>query len=470
MGEKQKNQMEGEVLAGLAEYKTFEQFDPETFHDSVQRNISPTTISSIEDTQRIECTNWIAGIVGGIDQDSIKTSHDLIVCLRNGVVLCRLAEEVEKRSLDYYRAPIDSSQVEHNFDVFGAHCSRLGLDPMLHLQALDLDQPNADPVVSRNVVLRLSMCLSHVKFENDLAAAKSTTPVFIFSKNSEELNELFSSRGNNDDNPLPSTPSSSRLRQMPRSLPPSTFDPNNIEQITSPATPRNRSGTNEPKQYSALMLGADINLSPLDKRQSTRIAAQLRERAATENFSDFEVMNFFQIIPGPPPSASSALPQTSPHMFLCILSSNFILNTTSSSSPDEIQDTNERLLAYFIHRLDSVANQSFSVLYFHTDESSYRFEFSFLVRAYSVLSDQFAHNLHRVWLVNSSMWISFAYYVCKPFMDVKFTAKVAVCESFEALRLDVEKAGVQLPEAVVSAQALQKLTPKGIGVWFSWGK
>jgi hypothetical protein len=83
-----------------------------------------------------------------------------------------------------------------------------------------------------------------------------------------------------------------------------------------------------------------------------------------------------------------------------------------------------------------------------------------------VLADQFARSLRQVWIVNPSMWISFAYFLCKPFMDSELTAKVRVCESFGELKKNFQQMELELPQEIVTEQG-PKVVETGIGMWLS---
>jgi hypothetical protein len=85
-------------------------------------------------------------------------------------------------------------------------------------------------------------------------------------------------------------------------------------------------------------------------------------------------------------------------------------------------------------------------------KTEHQLEFSFLARAYGVLSREYKHNLQNVWIIHPTVWVRLAYFFCAPFMDEGITKKVTICESLSDLYEDFEKDKLPMPKIVISTE------------------
>eukprot|EP00300_Choanocystis_sp_HF-7_P037544 c53729_g1_i1.p1 GENE.c53729_g1_i1~~c53729_g1_i1.p1 ORF type:complete len:610 (+),score=161.95 c53729_g1_i1:43-1830(+) len=169
--------------------------------------------------------------------------------------------------------------------------------------------------------------------------------------------------------------------------------------------------------------------------------AKLRQRALEENFEDLDTMNFIELL-----EDTSGNDDSNSSTFVYIVSEHYFKDHNQIDG----KHNDDRLLAYLIQRLDNVVHNNYSILYFHSGKTEHQLEFSFLTKAYTVLSREYKHNLRNVWIVHPTVWVRMAYFFCAPFMDVGMTNKVAICHSLADLYNDFQEGGIPLPKVVLS--------------------
>eukprot|EP00298_Acanthocystis_sp_HF-20_P010390 c18830_g1_i1.p1 GENE.c18830_g1_i1~~c18830_g1_i1.p1 ORF type:complete len:669 (+),score=304.10 c18830_g1_i1:45-2051(+) len=173
----------------------------------------------------------------------------------------------------------------------------------------------------------------------------------------------------------------------------------------------------------------------------------LRRRAIDEDFKDLDEMDFIQLM-----EDVSGNDDTNSATFVLIVSEHYLKEKNIVDG----KHNDERLLAYLINRLDNIVHDNYSILYFHSANTSHQLEFGFLSKAYSVLSREYKHNLKNVWIIHPTVWVRLAHFFCAPFMDEGIANKVFVCESIESLYDYFDKDGLILPACVIKSEEEQK--------------
>jgi len=182
----------------------------------------------------------------------------------------------------------------------------------------------------------------------------------------------------------------------------------------------------------------------------------LRHRAFEEEFDGLDEMDFLELLEESGTTRRPSLARVSistATTFIYIVSEKY--DKTRNLTPKGEHD-DDKLLAYLINRLEVVVQNRYSIVYFHSSEPKHQLDFSFLSRAFGVLSANFKQNLDNLWIVHPTMWVKMAFFVCSPFIDQGLSAKVFVCETLDDLYEDFEKDGLPLPAMVVKTDQKRK--------------
>eukprot|EP00301_Raphidiophrys_heterophryoidea_P026144 c8953_g1_i1.p1 GENE.c8953_g1_i1~~c8953_g1_i1.p1 ORF type:complete len:608 (+),score=152.74 c8953_g1_i1:2-1825(+) len=177
----------------------------------------------------------------------------------------------------------------------------------------------------------------------------------------------------------------------------------------------------------------------------------LRHRALEEDFDDLDEMDFLELLEE---SGTTVRRSSFSHGNSISTATTFVYFVSekydkSRNSDAKGNHNDDRLLAYLINRLEILVQNRYSIIYFHSSTENHQLDFSFLSKAFGVLSHNFKNNLDNLWIIHPTLWVKMAFFVCSPFMDEAMSAKVFVCETLDDLYEDFEKDGLPLPAVVV---------------------
>eukprot|EP00298_Acanthocystis_sp_HF-20_P029200 c8084_g1_i1.p1 GENE.c8084_g1_i1~~c8084_g1_i1.p1 ORF type:complete len:245 (-),score=65.30 c8084_g1_i1:62-796(-) len=198
------------------------------------------------------------------------------------------------------------------------------------------------------------------------------------------------------------------------------------------------------------MVGATVTLQSLEdddyingnNNEVNTVYEVLRNRALEERFEDFEEMEFIELLE----DVSNADSGNNVTTFVYIISDRYQKKKNLDSKGNH---NDEKLLAYLINKLELIVKQNYSILYFHSASEDHQLEFTFLSKAYSIMSRDYKQNLQHLWIVHPTFWVKMAFFFCSPFMETTVATKVFVCESLKDLYVDFEKDGLPLPSEVI---------------------
>ncbi|PRP85319.1 RhoGAP domain-containing protein [Planoprotostelium fungivorum] len=127
----------------------------------------------------------------------------------------------------------------------------------------------------------------------------------------------------------------------------------------------------------------------------------------------------------------------------------------------------DRLLRFVICTLDGIVDNEYSAVFAVTSSpngNGGRPSFSWLRKAYRILSRKYKKNLKSLYIIHAPMWIKGIMRMFKPFISAKFWQKLVYVEDVNTIYKYIHKDQLMLPDFVIHHQTGGKKVSKVFGV------